>query len=72
MGEGSYADDGPVVFIKYLGEGDSADAERGMEEGYSEMDGMNPGAQDAYADQIPLIYPSEEEAPIDEAPMDDI
>lgn len=63
MGAENYADAEPVLFTIFMGEEDGADAGPAMDEGY-------PGVQDAQADQMPLIYPLEDEAPIDEAPVD--
>lgn len=56
------------------------DAKPWMDDGYPEVDGINPGAQDAYEDHMLFIIPPEDapideapvgEAPVDEAPVDE-
>lgn len=68
MTEG-YADAGPAVFTIYLGEEGSDDAESAVQEGYPDMEVINPEMQDEYADQTPSNdSPSDEaQAPSDEA-----
>lgn len=61
MTEG-YADAGPEVFTIYLGEEGSDDAKSAVQEGYSDMEVINPETQDEYADQMPS-----NDSPSDEA-----